>query len=137
MAQDIRWKQRYDNFERALRQVELAAELQAQRPLTDLEMQGMVQSFEFTHELAWNVLKDYLAYEGITGLVGSRSTVREAFKQELIADGALWIDMIDKRNLSSHTYDLALARKLVEAISGPYLTAFRELRERLKGERQS
>ena len=74
MAADIRWKQRFDNYQRALHQLTLAVRLMEQRPLSDLEQQGLIHGFEFTHELAWNVLKDYLEYEGISGLVGSRST---------------------------------------------------------------
>ena len=73
MTLDIRWKQRFDNFQRALHQLTLAMELKAQRPLTELEQQGFIQGFEFTHELAWNVPKDYLEMEGIQGWVGSRS----------------------------------------------------------------
>lgn len=85
MSDDIRWKQRFDNYKRALHQLTLAVLLLEQRPLSDLEQQGIIQGFEFTHELAWNVLKDYLEYEGIQGLMGSRSTVREAFKRGLIS----------------------------------------------------
>lgn len=135
MSDDIRWKQRYDNYVRALHQMERAVALREQRALSELEMQGMIQGFEFTHELAWNLLKDYLEYEGIQGLIGSRSTVREAFKRELVEDGALWMDMIDKRNLSSHTYNLELAREIEVAIADRYLPAFQELKRRLEKER--
>jgi nucleotidyltransferase substrate binding protein (TIGR01987 family) len=131
MAEDIRWKQRFDNYRRALHQLTLAVQLLEQRPLSDLEQQGMIQGFEFTHELAWNVLKDYLEYEGIQGLVGSRSTVREAFKRGLITDGEAWMDMIEKRNLSSHTYNLDVATQLVAAIRDAYHPAFLVLQELL------
>ena len=134
MSYDIRWKQQFDNFRLALHQLSLAAQLMAQRPLTDLEKQGIIHGFEFTHELAWKVLKDYLEYEGIQGLIGSRSVIREAFKQGLITDGEAWMDMIDKRNLSSHTYNLDLASDLVTAIHGTYYPAFLALQERLAPE---
>lgn len=134
MPEDIRWKQRFDNYRRALNQLSLAVQLMDQRPLTDLEKQGIIQGFEFTHELAWKVLKDYLEYEGIQGLIGSRSVVREAFKQGLITDGEAWMDMIDKRNLSSHTYNLDLASDLVKAIHDSYYPAFLSLEERLEPE---
>lgn len=127
---DVRWKQRFDNFQRAMHQLTLAIELKVQRPLSDLEQQGLIQGFEFTHELAWNVLKDYLEMEGIQGLVGSRSTVREAFKRGLVADGEAWMDMIEKRNLSSHTYNLAVANTLSEAIVSRYHPAFLALQQR-------
>lgn len=131
MPYDIRWKQRFDNFKRALHQLSLAVQLMDQRPLTDLEKLGIIQGFEFTYEMAWKVLKDYLEYEGIQGLIGSRSAVREAFKQGLITDGEAWMDMIDKRNLSSHTYNLDLATDLVTSIHDTYYPAFLALQEHL------
>lgn len=134
MTLDIRWKQRFDNFQRALRQLTLAMELKAQRPLSDLEQQGLIQGFEFTHELAWNVLKDYLEMEGIQGLVGARSTAREAFKRGLVRDGEVWMDMIEKRNLSSHTYNPAVANTLALSIAERYYPAFRELQQRFAKE---
>lgn len=130
MTKDIRWKQRFDNFQRAMHQLTRAIRLMEQRPLSDLEQQGLIQGFEFTHELAWNVLKDYLEMEGIQGLVGSRSTVREAFKRGLVSDGEAWMDMIEKRNLSSHTYNQDVADTLVAAIHTSYYQAFLELQKR-------
>lgn len=134
MSFDIRWKQRFDNFRRALKQLTAAVDVSRQRPLSDLERQGLIQAFEFTHELAWNVLKDYLEMEGIQGLVGSRSTVREAFKRGLVRDGEVWMDMIDKRNLSSHTYNENVAQAIVQAVVERYHPAFQELQQRLAGE---
>lgn len=134
MTQDIRWKQRFENFQRALKQLSLAMDLKAQRPLSDLEQQGLIQGFEFTHELAWNVLKDYLEMEGIQGLVGSRSTAREAFKRGLVMDGEVWMDMIEKRNLSSHTYNQTVALTMVESIAERYYPAFCELQQRFAKE---
>jgi nucleotidyltransferase substrate binding protein (TIGR01987 family) len=134
LTHDIRWKQRFDNFQRALRQLTLAVQLKQQRPLSDLEQQGLIQRFEFTHELAWNVLKDYLEMEGIQGLVGSRSTVREAFNRGLVNDGEVWMDMIEKRNLSSHTYNQSVANTLATAIVDRYYKAFLELEQRFGAE---
>jgi len=134
MTQDIRWKQRFENFQRAFKQLSLAMDLKAQRPLSDLEQQGLIQGFEFTHELAWNVLKDYLEMEGIQGLVGSRSTAREAFKRGLVMDGEVWMDMIEKRNLSSHTYNQTVALTIVESIAERYYPAFCELQQRFAKE---
>ena len=134
MTQDIRWKQRFENFQRALKQLSLAMDLKAQRPLSDLEQQGLIQGFEFTHELAWNVLKDYLEMEGIQGLIGSRSTAREAFKRGLVIDGEVWMDMIEKRNLSSHTYNQTVALTIVESIAERYYPAFCELQQRFAKE---
>lgn len=135
MNPDVRWKQRFDNFQRALQQLAAAVELRKTRPLSDLEQQGLIQAFEFTHELGWNVLKDYLEMEGIQGLVGSRSTVREAFKRGLVDDGEVWMDMIEKRNLSSHTYNLKIAQLVVSAVVERYYPAFVALKHRLERER--
>ena len=120
MSGGIRWKQRFDNYQRALHQLTLGVQLLDQRPLSDLEKQGLFHGFEFTHELASNVLKDYLEYEGIQGIIGSRGAVREAFKRGLIVNGEAWMDMIEKRNLSSHTYNLDVAVQLVATIRETY-----------------
>jgi nucleotidyltransferase substrate binding protein (TIGR01987 family) len=134
VTHDIRWKQRFDNYQRALHQLTRAIQLKQQRPLSDLEQQGLIQGFECTHELAWNVLKDYLEMEGIQGLVGSRSTVREAFKRGLVDNGEVWMDMIEKRNLSSHTYNQPVADALAAAIVDRYYEAFLKLHQRFVGE---
>jgi nucleotidyltransferase substrate binding protein (TIGR01987 family) len=131
MTQDIRWQQRFDNYKRALQQLTAAVELSAQREFTQLEKQGVIQGFEFVHELAWNVLKDLLEFEGIQGIVGSRGTVREAFKRGLLADGELWLDMIDKRNLTSHTYNAELAQDMVNTIVHSYYPSFVALQQQL------
>jgi nucleotidyltransferase substrate binding protein (TIGR01987 family) len=131
MTEDIRWKQRFDNYNRALSQLTLAVALAEQRPFTDLEKQGVIQGFEFVHELAWNVLKDYLEYEGIADIVGSRGAVREAFKRSIVTDGEVWMDMIDKRNLTSHTYNAELAQSMVSTIVSNYYPAFLALQQRL------
>lgn len=127
MSQDLRWQQRFDNYRRALHQLSLAVELSLQRALSDLEKQGVIQAFKFLHELAWNVLKDFLEYEGISGLVGSSSTVREAFKRGLISEGQLWMDMVDKRNLSSHIFNKPVADVLVGSIVQMFHPAFVQL----------
>lgn len=132
MTQDIRWQQRFDNFNRALKQLTAAVELAAQREFTQLEKQGVIQAFEFVHELAWNVLKDLLEFEGIQGIVGSRGTVREAFKRGLLAEGELWLDMIDKRNLTSHTYNAELAQDMVNTIIHGYYPSFMALQQTLQ-----
>jgi len=130
MAEDIRWKQRFDNFLKALQTLSDAAGLASERELTKLEEQGVIQSFEFTHELAWNVLKDYLEYQGVRGIVGSRGAVREAFRNALIEDGETWMTMIRDRNLSPHTYDQNTAREIVERILRAHHPAFLKMASR-------
>ncbi len=127
MTEDIRWKQRFENYKLALHQLTLAVELSRQRPLSNLEKQGVIQGFEFVHELAWNVLKDYLAYEGIQGIVGSRGAVREAFKRGLIEDGETWADMIKARNLTLHTYNPDIAQTVADDILERFCPAFESM----------
>lgn len=124
---DIRWKQRFNNYSKAFQTLVAAVELARTRDLSDLEQQGLIQSFEFTHELAWNVLKDYLEEKGITGLIGSRDATRAAFKNELIEDGEAWMVMIEDRNRTSHTYDPAVADAMVENILERFYPAFEKM----------
>ena len=124
MTEDIRWKQRLANYRKALKTLTDAVELSRQRPLSELEKQGLIQGFEFTHELAWNVLKDYLQEQGYVRLIGSKDATRMAFKNELLEDGDAWMDMIKARNLSSHTYNTETAEKLVTDILERFYPAF-------------
>ena len=125
--QDIRWQQRFANYKKAVQQLQSAVELSEQRALSNLEKQGVIQTFEFTHELAWNVLKDYLQDQGNQNIKGSKDATREAFKVELIADGEQWMAMIQSRNVSSHTYNEHLAEELVSVIVKQYFPLFVEL----------
>jgi nucleotidyltransferase substrate binding protein (TIGR01987 family) len=115
-TQDIRWIQRFNHFTKALSQLQEAVKLARQRPLSKLEEQGLIQAFEFTHELAWNTLKDFLEERGIQDLYGSRDATRQAFKTGLIEDGEVWMNMIQSCNLTSHTYDEAVATQIASAI---------------------
>lgn len=121
---DVRWHQRYANFTRALAQLQQAAALARQRELSDLERQGVVKAFEFTQELAWNVMKDYLTYQGITGITGSRDAIREAFRQNLVNDGEGWMETIVSRNRAAHTYNEEVAREIVDKTVSCYLGLF-------------
>ena len=121
---DVRWRQRLQNYRQALARLTEAVDLARQRALTDLEKQGLVQAFEFTHEMAWNVLKDFLEAQGFTDIVGSRGATRQAFKDGLIADGETWMDMIKARNLTSHTYNLDVAEGIVRDVLGRFHPAF-------------
>jgi nucleotidyltransferase substrate binding protein (TIGR01987 family) len=124
--QDIRWIQRFQNYRQALARLSEAVVLSRQRALSELEEQGLIQAFEFTHELAWNVLKDYLEAQGFVELIGSKNATRQAFKNGLLEDGEAWMDMIKARNLTSHTYQDKIAGDIVKDILGrfhPALTA--------------
>ena len=124
MTQDIRWKQRFNNYLKALQTLADAVVLSEQRALSKLEQQGLIQGFEFTHELAWNVMKDYLEEQGFVGLIGSKNATREAFKNALIVDGEVWMDMIKARNQTSHTYNTAIAESIANDILVRFYPAF-------------
>jgi nucleotidyltransferase substrate binding protein (TIGR01987 family) len=132
MQNDIRWKQRFDNYKRALNNLEKAEILAKERNLSKLEKQGLIQAFEFTHELAWNVLKDYLETKGFMDIHGSRDSTRVAFKEGYIQNGEVWMDMIKSRNESSHTYDETTANKLAKVILESYLQEFKTLRNTMQ-----
>lgn len=127
---DVRWRQRFDNFERALQVLERGVELARQRPLSELEQQGLIQGFEFTHELAWNLLKDYLQHQGIASIIGSRDATRLAFQNDLISDGEGWMAMIKARNQSSHTYNLEQAQAIASDVIERFANLFGALRSR-------
>ncbi len=121
---DIRWHQRLDNYARALQQLQSAVALAATRDLSELEQQGTIQAFEFTHELAWNVMKDYFFYQGASQITGSHDATRQAFSTGLVEDGEGWMEMIQSRNQSSHTYNKATAVALVERVTQRYAMLF-------------
>lgn len=125
-TEDIRWKQRFNNFVQAFRSLDEAVQLKKERGLSRLEQQGLIQGFEFTHELAWNVLKNYLEEQGITGLIGSKDSTREAFKRGVIEDGEVWMEMIHSRNLTSHAYDEQIANQIATAISDQFHPCFKQ-----------
>ncbi len=114
---DIRWKQRFQNYGKALYQLEQAIETY-QNDERELIRAGIIQYFEFTHELAWKVMKDFLEYEGMAGIVGSRSATREAFQKGLIEEGQAWMDMLETRNITVHAYDPKIITAAYEQIIG-------------------
>ncbi|MDF7825408.1 nucleotidyltransferase substrate binding protein [Pontiellaceae bacterium B12227] len=121
---DIRWQQRFFNYRKALTQLKEVAGLE--QP-SKFEEQGLIKAFEFTYELAWNTLKDFLVYQGYTDLVGSRDTLRTAFSQDLVSDGRVWMKMIESRNKTSHTYNEKTAREIVTEVKETFLAQFIEL----------
>lgn len=132
-SQEVRWIQRSNSFEKAFNRLKAAVELAEQRELSDLESQGLIQGFEYTHELAWKTLKNFLEAQGMQNLYGSRDTTREAFRNGLVENGEVWMDMVEKRNLTSHTYDEETAAQVVTAICTTYFTEFERLLDRLQG----
>jgi nucleotidyltransferase substrate binding protein (TIGR01987 family) len=123
---ELRWVQRFQNYKAAYDQFSKAVIVAQSRELNDLEKQGLIQAFEFTHELAWNVLKDFLEYQGHSGVTGSRDATREAFRRGLLKDGAIWMEMIRSRNQTSHTYNHNIAKEILSKIAQDYAKEFSE-----------
>lgn len=125
--QDVRWYQRFQNYRKAFRQLADAVQLMQERELSRLEKQGVIQAFEYTYELAWNLLRDYLRWQGIAQLTGSRDTIREAFSAGLIEDGQQWMNMLQDRNRTSHTYNEETAEAILANIKEQYHGLFIDL----------
>ena len=125
MPPDIRWQQRFANFCQALDQLETFFQPPA---LNERERQGLIKAFEYCFELGWNTLRDLLLAEGNAGLIGSRDTLRLAFRVGLIRDGEGWLAMVQDRNLTSHTYNRVTADQVSQQVGTRYMPCFRELR---------
>jgi len=130
MKTDIRWKQRFQNFDRAFILLRSALEENSVRPLSQLELEGVIQRFEYCYELAWKTISDYLKENGlIINPVTPRNIFKEAFASGIIDDGQVWIDMMLQRNLLSHTYDFNEFNNAVTALNEKFLYALSKLHE--------
>jgi len=137
MEQDIRWEQRFSNYRKAVEKLRQAVKYikdkfeeededinQAESVLDEVLKEGLIQRFEYTHELAWNVMKDYAEYQGDASIRGSRDATRAAFKMSLVTNGEVWMDMIKSRNETSHTYNEETADEIFLKIIEEYFPAF-------------
>ena len=132
---DIRWKQRFDNLQRAYQRLRWALEIHQQDPSDELIRMAVIKAYEFTFELSWKTLKDFLAYNGIDAKL-PREVLKQAFTTGLVSDGQLWIDMLEERNLMAHTYDDTRARKAVHQIQERYFSGLQQLHDLLASKRQ-
>ncbi len=131
MSDDVRWIQRFNSYKKAFAALERAVVAAQERKLNEMEEQGLVQSFEFTFELSWKVLKDYLESKGFKDFHGSKDSFKLAFQEGLINDGEIWMEMIDNRNRSSHTYEEGIARLIISLVISKYFLKFKELSEKM------
>lgn len=129
MDKTIRWKQRFQNLDQAFTQLQKG--LAITNP-SDIEKQGIIKSFEFTFELAWKTLKDYLESQSVQ-VQFPLDVIKQAFHYQMIMNGDVWMDMLEKRNLMAHTYDGTAADEALRHISGPYFAALQQLMTTLKG----
>lgn len=128
---DTRWKQRMENFTKAYNKLSEAISLYPH--LNDIEKEGMVQRFEYTFELAWKTLKDYLESKGEIEKF-PRDVIKKAFETQLITEGELWLEMLDNRNRMAHTYDETNFNTIISKITESYFTAIEQLMNTLKSE---
>ncbi len=117
MSQDLRWRQRLNSFTLSLAALDEVLERREGRPLDRVEVQALIKSFELSYETGWNLLKDWLEFQGITGISGSRDAIRKAFGLGLIRDGDTWMEMLRTRNRTAHAYNEAVAREVEEYIA--------------------
>ncbi|MBX2901440.1 MAG: nucleotidyltransferase substrate binding protein [Cyclobacteriaceae bacterium] len=129
MAPDVRWKQRFANYKRALIQLKKFCD---KGVLNELEEQGLIKAFEYSYELAWNVIKDFYEEQGESSLQGSKDAFRLAYTRGLITQGEIWMDMVESRKLTVHTYQDEMAARIVRLIQQQYFNLFLELRDNLE-----
>lgn len=125
---DIRWHQRLSHFQKALQQFQKFIDVEE---LNELEEQGLIQAFEYTHELAWKTIKDFLNYQGNQSIYGSKDATREAFNLDIISERDVWMNMIESRNQTSQTYNEEVAKEIVKNIREFYYKQFVLLEKKL------
>ncbi|HKJ43031.1 MAG TPA: nucleotidyltransferase substrate binding protein [Sunxiuqinia sp.] len=130
--QDIRWHQRFGNFNKAFNQLE---RFLSKEDLNEMEEQGLIKAFEYTYELSWKTLQDLLKEKGYLDVVGPRPVIEQSFQDGYIVDGKGWMEMHKSRNLTSHTYDEKTAEEIVDAIRSTYFNLLKKLKIRLDDEK--
>lgn len=129
--QDVRWKQRFENFNKSLNNLENALDI-VEPDVT--QKAGIIQLYEVCFELSWNLLKDYLEEQGFTNLKFPRVCIKKAFETDIITDGNIWMEALENRNLSSHTYDEQMAERLILKITNQFYPILKKLKNKLEQE---
>jgi nucleotidyltransferase substrate binding protein (TIGR01987 family) len=123
-----RWHYRFDNFKRAYVLLREGIEAKQDHDLSQLEKEGVIQRFEYTIELAWKTMKDYLESQNVVfDQITPRSVIKEAFAAKIIQNGQVWMNALDARNKMSHTYDFKKFEEVILDIEADYLHAVEEL----------
>ncbi len=131
---DIRWIQRFNNFSKALLQLE---KFIGKKELNELEEQGLIKAFEYTYELAWKTLQDLFRDKGYENITGPKPVIDQGFQDGYLEDGKGWIGMHKSRNLASHTYQEETAREIVAGIRKSYFQLLKQLKSRLDEEQRT
>ena len=129
---DIRWQQRFVNFNKAFAQLERFI---SKEDLNEMEEQGLIKAFEYTYELSWKTLQDLLKEKGYLDILGPRPVIEQSFQDGYIIDGKGWMQMHKSRNLTSHTYDEETAMEIIESIRNTYFDLLKDLKIRLDKEK--
>lgn len=132
MDVDVRWKQRFQNFDKAFKRLADAILIIRKDPDNVLLQAGLIQTYEFAFELAWKTLKDYLEMEGFT-VPSPRATLRQAFQCGYIQQGDVWLKALNDRNLTAHTYDDEVAKEVIADIQQTYYFLLKDLHKWLMG----
>ena len=132
---DVRWLQRFSNYRKALRKLGKAVDIVSEKmdwgeEVDDLLQEGLIQRFEYTHELAWKVMKDYAEYQGYTDVKGSRDAFRKGLEMGII-DSGTWMESIEDRNQTSHNYDDETANEIYEAVVEEYYPLFKKFEKEM------
>lgn len=128
-----RWEQKLQSYHKALNRVAEVVNVMDKRQLNDFEADGLIQRFEFTFELAWKLMKSYAEFQGTDKeIMGSRDAIRWAFENKIISDSGIWMEMVKRRNDTSHTYDEETAAEVVIRIKDSYYQAFMALYDRME-----
>ena len=133
-SQDIRWQQRFINFNKAFAQLERFV---AKEDLNEMEEQGLIKAFEYTYELSWKTLQDLLIEKGYQDIFGPRPVIEQSFQDGLITDGKGWMQMHKGRNLTNHTYDEDIVDEIVKQIRGKYYYLLKGLKSKFEKEKKS
>jgi len=134
---DVRWKQRFANYKKAHDRFKRAADFferkTGESAEADIAMEALIKCFEFTFELAWQSMKDFISYKGyVKEIYGSRDSIRAALQFDLINNGQMWMDMVDDRNRAAHAYDETNANDLVGRIAVCYSGEFEKFEEKME-----
>ncbi len=146
--EDIRWEQRFTNFTKALNKLSEAIDYVQKKAgilninsettvLDEIVKEGLIQRFEYTYEMAWNVMKDYAKFQGNLNIGGSRDAIRYAFSANLIDDGEMWMSMIRSRIRTAHTYNEETANEIYTKIIDEYYFAFLKFHRVMESKREN
>ena len=132
MEKDIRWKQRFQNFEKSRNKLHKVFNVYLKETDNEIYQMALIQVFEFTYELGWKTVKDFLAYGGLQNISIPRDVIKQGFHHKIITNGQVWINMLEDRNLMAHTYDQSNAEKAILHITENYIEAIDQVYNFLK-----